>query len=65
MGALPKKKISHARQGKRRGQDKLTPVSLCDCPRCGERKRTHRVCPACGTYNGVTVIEPRVSSTTA
>lgn len=61
MGALPKQRISKARQGRRRSQDQLSPVSLTNCPRCGERKQTHHVCPSCGTYNGTPVIEPRSS----
>ncbi|MDP9350199.1 MAG: 50S ribosomal protein L32 [Chloroflexota bacterium] len=59
MGALPKQRISRARQGRRRSQDRLEMVSLTDCPRCGEKKRSHFVCPNCGTYNGTTVVEPR------
>lgn len=34
-------------------------VSLTNCSRCGEKKRSHHVCPNCGTYNGIAVIEPR------
>lgn len=59
MGALPKSRISRARQGRRRSQDRLEMVSLTECPRCGEKKRSHFVCPNCGTYNGITVVEPR------
>lgn len=59
MGAVPKVRISKSRQGKRRSQDRLSMVSLTDCPRCGARRRTHHVCPECGTYNGIPVIEPR------
>ncbi|MEJ7654582.1 MAG: 50S ribosomal protein L32 [Chloroflexia bacterium] len=59
MGAQPKQRISKARQGRRRSQDRLTLVSLTNCPRCSARKQTHHVCPECGTYNGITVIEQR------
>lgn len=59
MGALPKQRISKARQGRRRSQDALTPVQLMDCPRCGARIQTHHVCPECGTYNGITVLDER------
>lgn len=59
MGALPKQRISKARQALRRGQDKLALVSLTTCSRCGATKQSHHVCPECGTYNGITVIEPR------
>ena len=29
------------------------------CPRCGEPKLTHRVCPGCGYYRDRLVIEPK------
>jgi large subunit ribosomal protein L32 len=28
-----------------------------NCPMCGEKKRTHFVCPNCGTYKGRQVID--------
>ncbi|MDQ3854818.1 MAG: 50S ribosomal protein L32 [Chloroflexota bacterium] len=59
MGALPKQRISKARQGRRRSQDHLQMVSLTTCPRCGAKRQSHHVCPECGTYNGITVVEPR------
>jgi large subunit ribosomal protein L32 len=61
MGALPKQRISKSRQGKRRGHDGLKAPALSECPRCGEQKQPHHVCPTCGTYNGISVIEPRKS----
>jgi len=27
------------------------------CPKCGDPKQPHRVCPTCGTYAGRQVIE--------
>ncbi len=59
MGALPKQRISKARRGRRRSQDRLQMVALTNCSRCGEKKQSHHVCPNCGTYNGIAVIEPR------
>lgn len=59
MGAQPKQRISKARQGRRRTHHSLKAVSLTACPRCGAQKRTQHVCPECGTYNGIQVIEPR------
>ena len=26
------------------------------CPQCGEYKRSHRLCPSCGYYNGRQVV---------
>ncbi|MCC6175980.1 MAG: 50S ribosomal protein L32 [Chloroflexi bacterium] len=52
MGALPKKKVSRARRGNRRMHLALKLPQLMNCPQCGARKVTHRVCPTCGTYNG-------------
>ena len=41
----------------RRAHDHLNGVSLAECPKCGEPKMPHRVCPYCGTYKGREVIE--------
>ncbi|MGI5837617.1 MAG: 50S ribosomal protein L32 [Chloroflexota bacterium] len=63
MGALPKKKISHSAQGKRRSHHRLELPSMMACPQCRALKLTHHVCPNCGTYKGEQVlqIKPRKS----
>jgi large subunit ribosomal protein L32 len=57
MGALPKRKYSKARQGKRRRHLGLSPPPLDYCPQCHSPKLAHHVCPVCGTYAGREVIE--------
>ena len=56
MGALPKRRISSSRQGKRRAHHRIKLPHLVACPQCGELRVSHRVCPACGTYRGQTVL---------
>jgi large subunit ribosomal protein L32 len=50
MGALPKRKPSTRRQGKRRSQIKLKLKNLSLCPHCGSEKLSHQICPQCGAY---------------
>jgi len=50
MGALPKRKHSTQRKGKRRAAIKLKRPTLVPCPNCGELKKPHQTCPACGKY---------------
>jgi len=57
MGALPKRKIAKARQGKRRNHLGITPSPLSNCSQCGSPKLSHHVCPTCGSYAGREVIE--------
>jgi large subunit ribosomal protein L32 len=57
MGALPKQRITRAKQGMRRQHDKLRAPALMVCPQCREMKRQHHVCPHCGYYAGRQVIE--------
>ncbi len=57
MPPLPKRKLSKARKGRRRANDALQPLHLVRCPKCGEMRRPHQVCPSCGSYRGETVIE--------
>lgn len=57
MGALPKRKTTKARQGKRRSHHAATPPALEECPQCHNLKRPHHACPTCGSYSGRDVIE--------
>lgn len=54
--ANPKRKWSKARTGARRSQWKLAVPSIVECPKCHDFKLPHRVCKACGFYDGVEVI---------
>jgi len=60
MGAVPKKKLSKGRTGKRAAHHSLRAESLSECSQCHSAKQPHRVCPNCGYYNGreVVVKEP-------
>jgi len=55
--AVPKKKVSKQRKRKRRTHYKAAVPRLVPCPRCGDPKLPHRVCPTCGTYRGEQVVE--------
>ena len=55
--AVPKKKVSKQRKRKRRGAMKAEMPAVNRCPKCGDAKLPHRVCPTCGTYKGVQVVE--------
>jgi large subunit ribosomal protein L32 len=50
--AVPKKKVSPSRQGMRRSHHALKVQKAGECPNCGELKRPHHVCGACGHYDG-------------
>jgi len=55
--AVPKKKVSKQRKRKRRTHYKAAEVSTQSCPRCGDPKLPHRVCPTCGYYRNEAVVE--------
>jgi len=57
VGALPKRKVSKARQGKRRAHLHLKMVRLVECSHCQELKMPHTVCPHCGYYRGKQVMK--------
>lgn len=52
MGALPKKRVSKERQGKRRRAIKLSLHSLVKCSNCGNLSLPHQTCASCGYYKG-------------
>jgi len=55
--AVPKRKHSNSRTGKRRSHDSLKPKQLTFCPKCSTAHPTHVVCPNCGHYMGRTLVE--------
>lgn len=56
--AVPKRKVSKARRDKRRSSVwKLETPSIQKCPKCGAYVLSHRVCKACGTYNGKDILK--------
>jgi large subunit ribosomal protein L32 len=54
--AVPKKKTSKSRRNMRRSHHHLKPSSYVECSHCGEMKRPHHVCAACGHYDGREVV---------
>ena len=57
--AVPKRKQSKQRSSTRYAQWKIKPVALVECPQCHELKKPHNICPKCGYYDGVHVVEQK------
>ncbi len=55
--AVPKKRVSKQRKRKRWTHYKAELVVTQACPRCGDPRRPHRVCPTCGYYRDTAVLE--------
>ncbi|HLB07495.1 MAG TPA: 50S ribosomal protein L32 [Alphaproteobacteria bacterium] len=55
--AVPKKKTSKSRRDMRRAHHRLKRTHVVECPNCGEFKRPHHICRACGHYDGREVVE--------
>ena len=54
--AVPAKKVSRMRRGKRRAHQRAPFATLADCPECGAPRYPHHVCRHCGSYNGREVV---------
>ena len=54
--AVPKSKISKSKRNMRRSHDALTISAYDECANCGELKRPHHVCGACGHYAGREIV---------
>jgi len=61
--AVPKKKTSVSRKGKRRaGQHhKLYAKDPNSCSNCGAMTMSHYACPSCGHYNGKEIFTVKVA----
>lgn len=55
--AEPKKRHTSARSGNRRSHLTKKVKTLSNCPKCKEPNLAHRVCSACGYYNGKDILE--------
>ena len=58
--AVPKRKTSPSRRGMRRSHDSLSVPTFGECANCGELKRPHHLCEACGHYNGREIVAVEV-----
>ena len=48
--AVPQNRVTRSRRNNRRSHDALVAGNPAECPNCGELKRPHHVCSACGQY---------------
>ena len=56
--AVPKRKHSRSRRNKKRGSNYvLKKPTLAKCGHCNEPIVSHRICPSCGYYGGVEVLQ--------
>ncbi len=55
--AVPKKKTSQSRKNMRRSHHALNATTVMECKNCGEIKRPHHICDACGFYDGKETIK--------
>ena len=56
---VPKRRVSHARQGDRRAHLALSVPTLEECPHCHEPKQPHHASLNCGWYGGREAIRIR------
>jgi len=56
--AVPKRRVSKTRRDKRRSSHwKLDMPGLSKCSNCGAIKLPHRMCKACGYYDGRLIVK--------
>ena len=54
--AVPQNKVTKSKRNMRRAPDALVASNPAECSNCGELKRPHHVCGACGHYDAREVI---------
>jgi large subunit ribosomal protein L32 len=61
--AVPKRRHSNSRTGRRRAHDALALKQLQFCPKCSRPIQSHVICDNCGSYMGREVIEQKGTTT--
>ncbi len=61
--AVPKRKTSPSRRGKRRSHHTLNLMNFIECANCGELKLAHHICHACGYYNKKEIVDKTEAET--
>ena len=54
--AVPQNKVTRSKRNMRRSHDNLSNSAYAECPNCGELKRPHHVCGACGHYGDKEIV---------
>ncbi|KZY02236.1 MULTISPECIES: 50S ribosomal protein L32 [unclassified Sulfitobacter] len=54
--AVQQNKVSKSRRNNRRAHDSLEGSNPNECSNCGELKRPHHICAACGHYDDTEVV---------
>ncbi|MCL1946944.1 MAG: 50S ribosomal protein L32 [Chitinivibrionia bacterium] len=54
--AVPKRRVSSSRRDMRRSHHALNASMPSVCSHCKQPKLSHRICPACGYYDGKEVL---------
>lgn len=54
--AVPQNRTTSSKTGMRQSHDKLVAANPAECSNCGELKRPHHVCGACGHYDAREVV---------
>jgi len=54
--AVQQNRVTRSKRNMRRAHDSLKPSAYAECPNCGELKRPHHVCGACGYYGGAEIV---------
>ena len=54
--AVPKRRQSNSKTGRRRSHDALKPKQLQFCPKCSKAVLSHVICPNCGHYQGRAIV---------
>lgn len=54
--AVPQNRVTRSKRNMRRAHDSLVAANPAECPNCGELKRPHHVCSACGHYDAREVV---------